>query len=79
MHKEFCNNFNTPGVIQLLDDLMTALNTYKMETKPKYNIINGIFNYLNKIFKVIIINTYNQTYIKKIINLYIGIRNKLLK
>ena len=52
IHAEFCNNFNTPGVIQAIEDLMKATNIYLMKPNQVYCILNSIYKYLKFIFDV---------------------------
>lgn len=53
VHESFCNNFNTPGVIKEIDELITAVNAYLNQGPAKFTLLTSIYDYIKFIFKVI--------------------------
>ena len=56
IHENFCLNFNTPGVIAEIDDLIKSINTYISTFPVKHTMLASILDYLLFIFNVMGLN-----------------------
>jgi cysteinyl-tRNA synthetase len=56
IHASFLNNFNTPGVLKELEELMSATQTYVKNDKVKFPLLYAVTTYIFKIFKTMGIN-----------------------
>mmetsp|Transcript_10111 Transcript_10111/g.8633 ORF Transcript_10111/g.8633 Transcript_10111/m.8633 type:complete len:131 (-) Transcript_10111:502-894(-) len=56
VHKAFTNNFDTPGVLKELDDLISATYTYTKKDGVKYPLLYSITSYVFKTFQTMGIN-----------------------
>lgn len=56
VHKHFLNNFNTPGVLNEIDEFIKAVNSYLVVFPVKNTLLLSIQEYLVFIFKVMGLN-----------------------
>lgn len=56
IHEFFCQNFNTPGVILEVDELIKIINSYLIQFPVRYTLLISIQEYLLFIFKVMGLN-----------------------
>lgn len=52
IHKSFLDNFNTSEVINTLDELITATNTYFKGDAIKFPLLKKVYDYAIYIFEV---------------------------
>jgi len=53
IHQALCNNFDTPGVITQLEQLISATNVYMKNPDVKYTLLVSVATYVSYIFRCI--------------------------